>query len=556
MSNGVFQIPLPKNEPVLGYAPGSKEKNLLLKEIDRQYNNKIEIPLIIGGSEIKTGKTGKCICPHEHAHVLAEYHKAGENEINLAIESALKAKKEWESLHWCDRAAIFMKAAELISTKYRYILNASTMLNQSKNPVQAELDAACELADFLRFNAYYMQQIYSEQPMHNPDGTWNRLEYRPLEGFIFAVTPFNFTAIAGNLPSSPAMMGNTVVWKPASTAVLSAYYIMRLFQEAGLPDGVINFIPGSGSSIGDKVLNHPRLSGVHFTGSTGVFHQMWKTIGGNIEKYKDYPRIVGETGGKDFVFMHNSADTTQVAVALVRGSYEYQGQKCSAASRAYIPESKWPDLKDKLNILIEDIKKNTGSTQDFKFFNAIIDESSFDGTMKYIDEARNSPDAEVIFGGNGDKSEGYFIEPTVILARDPHFVTMEEELFAPVLTIYVYQDAKFEETLDICDQTSPYALTGAIFARDRKIVELASNKLKNAAGNFYINDKPTGSVVGQQPFGGGRASGTNDKAGFYTNLLRWASPRTIKENFVPPEDYRYPFMESENPLRALMARIS
>jgi 1-pyrroline-5-carboxylate dehydrogenase len=555
MTNGFFQIPIPENEVIYSYEPGTPEREALKAELNRQYNNKIEIPLIIGGKEIRTGKLDSCICPHEHAHVLADYHKAGEAEINMAIDSALKAKKDWEAFHWSDRAAIFMKAAELISTKYRYILNAATMLNQSKNPYQAEIDAICELADFFRFNTYYMQQIYEEQPMYNPAGTWNRIEYRPMEGFVFAVTPFNFTAIGGNLPSSPAIMGNTVLWKPASTSVLSNYYVMKILQEAGLPDGVINFIPGSGRSIGEMVLNHNKLAGIHFTGSTGVFHNMWKTVGNNINKYFDYPKIVGETGGKDFVFIHHSANVRQASVALIRASFEYQGQKCSAASRAYIPESLWPEIRKHLNDMVEDIKNNTGDPKDFKFFNAVIDESSYDGTMKYIEDAKNSNEAEIIIGGNGDKTKGYFIEPTIIQAKDPHYITMEEELFAPVLTVYVYPDNKFEETLDICDRTSPYALTGAIFATDRKAVALADQKLKNAAGNFYINDKPTGSVVGQQPFGGGRASGTNDKAGFYTNLLRWTSPRTIKETYVAPTEYQYPFMESEDLLQTVAAKM-
>ena len=543
MSNAKFTVPIPDNEEVLSYAPGSEEKELLLEELKRQHDNKIEIPLIIGGKEVKTGRMGKCVCPHDHGHVLAEYHKAEDEEVEMAIQAALKAKEEWANMPWNHRAAIFLKAAQLISTKYRYILNASTMLNQSKNPFQAEIDAACELADFYRFNAYYMAEIYEGQPMYNSSGTWNRLEYRPLEGFVFAVTPFNFTSIAGNLPTAPAMMGNVVLWKPASTSVLSAYYLMQLFKEAGLPDGVINFIPGSGGKVGNPVMSSPEFAGVHFTGSTEVFKGMWKQIGKNIQQYKYYPRIVGETGGKDFVFVHSSADPQAVAVALVRGAYEYQGQKCSAASRAYIPKSLWEDIRDRMAPMVESVKENTGDVMDFKFFNALIDETAFDQTMGYIEDARESNDAEIVFGGGGDKSRGYFIEPTLILTGDPKYVTMREELFAPVLTVYVYEDGDFEETLRICDDTSPYALTGSIFATDRKAVVTAGNILRQSAGNFYINDKPTGAVVGQQPFGGARGSGTNDKAGSYLNLIRWTSVRTIKETFTPPHDYGYPFME-------------
>lgn len=542
MSNSIFKLPEPRNEVTLEYMEGSKERELLNAEIKRQYNQRIEIPLIIGGREIFTGSKGQCVCPHEHSHVLADFHKAREQDIKEAIEAATAAKEEWQAMPWYDRAAIFMKAADLVSTKYRYILNAATMLNQSKNVYQAEIDATCEMADFLRTNTNYMQKIYSEQPLANSTGIWNRLEYRPLEGFIFAVSPFNFTSLAANLSFAPAMMGNTVVWKPSSTSVLSGYYVMQLFKEAGLPDGVINFIPGSGKLMGEQVLTHKNLAGVHFTGSTNVFNQMWKTVADNVGNYREYPRLVGETGGKDFVFIHNTADVDAAAVALVRGSFEYQGQKCSAASRAYIPESLWPEMTTKLSKMIDSIKENTGRPEDYKFFNAVIDEASFDNTMNYINQAKQSPDAEVIFGGNGDKSKGYFIEPTVIIAKEPFYTTMQEELFAPVLTIYIYKDEKFEETLKICDQTSPYALTGAIFARDRKAVNLAFETLRYSAGNFYINDKPTGAVVGQQPFGGSRASGTNDKGGFYTNLLRWTTPRTIKEQFLPPVNYKYNFM--------------
>lgn len=545
MSNAVFQIQKPLNEVTYDYAPGSKERTLLNAEVKKQYNQILDIPLIIGGKEIRTGDTSRCICPHEHSHTLANFHKASEKEVDMAIEAALKAKAGWENLHWSDRAAIFMKAADLISTKYRYVLNAATILNQSKNPYQAEIDASCELADFFRFNAFYLQKIYGEQPVFSSPGTWNRIEYRPLEGFVFAVSPFNFTAIAGNLCASPAIMGNTVAWKPASTSVLSNYYIMKIFQEAGLPDGVINFIPGGGSVIGHTVLKHKKLAGIHFTGSNKVFNQMWKTIADNIDNYVEYPKIVGETGGKDFIFMHSSANFTQAAVAICRGAFEYQGQKCSAASRAYVPESLWKELKGQLGTIISDINKNTGRPNDFNFFNAVIDEASFDNTVRFLNLAKESDKADIIFGGTASKNEGYFIEPTIIQAYDPFFITMSEELFAPVMTIHVYPDEKFEETLDICNQTSAYGLTGAIFATDREAINKAFIKLRYAAGNFYINDKPTGAVVGQQPFGGSRGSGTNDKAGFYTNLMRWVSPRTIKETFLSPEDYRYPFMEKE-----------
>ena len=543
MSNGVFQVPTPFNEPILEYRKGSPERERLVRELKRQHEQKIEIPLIIGGREVRTGNTGKAVCPHDHSHVLADYHKAGQTEVEMAIEAAMQARAVWASMPWEHRASIFIKAAELISTKYRYILNAATMLNQSKNPHQAEIEATSELADFFRFNSYGMQQIYEEQPLRNGQGEWNRMEYRALEGFVFAVTPFNFTAIGGNLPTAAAMMGNVVLWKPASTAILSNYYIMKLLEEAGLPAGVINFIPGSGREIGELVFKSKHFAGVHFTGSTAVFKQMWETIGKNMDGYLSYPRIVGETGGKDFVVAHGSAEPKSLAVALLRGAYEYQGQKCSAASRAYLPQSLWPGVKRYLGEMIDKIKKDTGDPMDFKFFNALIDETSFDQTMGYLDKAKESDQAEIIFGGHGDKSKGYFIEPTVILTQDPHFVTMEEELFAPVLTVYVYPDDKYSETLKLCEETSPYALTGSIFARDRQAILEASEVLRDAAGNFYINDKPTGSVVGRQPFGGARASGTNDKAGSKLNLLRWASARSIKENLTPPESFEYPFMD-------------
>ena len=548
-ANAFFQINPPRNEPVLGYAPGSTERELLKKEVARQAGQKIEIPVIIGGKEILTGDTRQCVMPHDHSHVLAVYHHAGEKEIRQAIEAALTAKKEWENLPWVERASIALKAAELVSTKYRYIINAATMLGQSKNPYQAEIDAACEMADFLRFNAHYMTQIYKEQP-NSMAGTYNRLEYRPLEGFVFAVSPFNFSSIGGNLCSAPALMGNVVLWKPSSDAILASYYLTQIFKEAGFPDGVINFIPGSGSQIGNIVLPHPNLAGIHFTGSTGVFNTMWQTIASNIGTYKSYPRIVGETGGKNFIVAHPSADRDALVTALVRGAFEYQGQKCSAVSRAYIPKSMWAEIRQKLSDQL--LKLEMGDPRDFPvFYNAVINEKAFDNIMGYIEKARDAKEAEIIFGGRGDKSTGYFIEPTIILSREPHFVTMTEEIFGPVLTVFVYEDEQFEEILRLCDKTSPYALTGSIFSRERAPIQQAFELLRHAAGNFYINDKPTGAVVGEQPFGGGRASGTNDKAGSMLNLLRWTSPRTIKETFCPPTDYRYPFMERELPEPAL-----
>lgn len=540
MSNAFYHIEKPVNEPILSYAPGSKEKAALKVAIAELKSKQIEIPLIIGGKEVRTGDMGECRCPHEHAHVLATYHKAGTKEVQMAIEAAREAKEEWANMAWEDRAAIFRKAAELLAGPYRFLLNAATMLGQSKNAFQAEIDSACELIDFFRFNTYYITQMYQEQP-YSPTGFWNRMEYRPLEGFVFAVTPFNFTAIAGNLPSAPAMLGNTVLWKPASSAVYSAYFLMKILEEAGLPAGVINFIPGSGSKVGDPVLASPELAGIHFTGSTGVFHDMWKTIGNNIAQYRSYPRIVGETGGKDFVFVHKSAQVAPVVTALVRGSFEYQGQKCSAASRAYIPDNLWPEIKEQLVSQVKSLKM--GSTEDFtNFVNAVIDKGAFNTIRAYIEYAKESTDSEILVGGHCDDSVGYFIEPTVILAKTPDFKTIQEEIFGPVLTVYVYPADQFEETMHLCDQTSPYALTGSIFAQDRNAIALAQKVLINAAGNFYINDKPTGAVVGQQPFGGARASGTNDKAGSMLNMLRWVSPRSIKEAFVPPTDYSYPFM--------------
>jgi 1-pyrroline-5-carboxylate dehydrogenase len=482
--------------------------------------------------------------PHNHKHVLAEYHMAGAAEIKLAIELAMEAKPAWEALRWEERAAIFLKAAELLAGKYRYKMNAASMLSTSKSAYQAEIDAACELIDFLRFNVSYAEQIYQEQPPISGKGVWNALQQRPLEGFILAVAPFNFTAIAGNLPTAPAIMGNTLLLKPASSCVYTPYLFMQILKEAGLPDGVINFIPGSGAQIGALCLPHPDLGGIHFTGSTKVFQGMWQTIGNNIANYKSYPRIVGETGGKDFIVAHKSADLRKLTTGIIRGAFEFQGQKCSAASRAYVPESLWPALRRELEQDMARIKM--GPPTDFaNFFNAVIDQASFDSIRKYIDYAADSADAEVIIGGGCDDSVGYFIEPTVILARDPHFKTMEEEIFGPVMTIYVYPDEEYEATLELCDQTSPYALTGAVFAAERSAVSLALSKLENAAGNFYINDKPTGAVVGQQPFGGARASGTNDKAGARVNLLRWVSPRTIKETFDAPESFEYPFMAED-----------
>jgi len=541
-NNSIVNIPFPENEKVYDYAPGSVEREKLTQAINELRSQKIEIPLVIGGKEIKTGKTAKVVCPHDHQHVLAEYHLAGEEEIKLAIEESQKAWKKWQEMAWQDRVSIFLKAAELLSTKYRYIINAATMLSISKNPYQAEIDSACELIDFLRFNCYYAQQIYKEQPIYSPKGVWNYVQYRPLEGFVFAVTPFNFTAIGGNLPTSPAIMGNVVLWKPASSAVYAPYFLMKILKEAGLPDGVINFIPGRGSMVGDIVLKSEHFAGVHFTGSTAVFQNMWKTIGENIAKYKSYPRIVGETGGKDFIFAHNTADLKKLVTAAIRGAYEYQGQKCSAASRIYIPKSIYNEFIELFKADTSKIK--IGGVEDFSnFMNAVIDECAFDNIVEYIEYAKNSKDAEILIGGNYDKSKGYFIEPTFILAKDPKFKTMEEEIFGPVLTGYVYEDEKVDEALDLCNTTSMYGLTGAVFANDREFVAKAMKKLEHAAGNFYINDKPTGAVVGQQPFGGGRASGTNDKAGSYLNLIRWVSTRSIKETFNAPESFEYPFMK-------------
>ena len=543
MENGFFTTPTPQNEVILDYAPGSAEREDLQAELVRQTNMCLEIPLFIGGKEIRTENTGKSICPHDHQHVLANFSQATSQEIDLAINAALAAKPVWEAMSWDDRAAIFLKAADLVSGKYRFVLNAATILNQSKNIYQAEIDSACELADFLRFNVSCMEKIYSDQPSHHASGTWNRIDYRPLEGFVFAVTPFNFTAIAGNLPTSAAMMGNVVVWKPASTSVLSSWYVMQILREAGLPDGVINFIPGPGSKIGPVILENENLAGIHFTGSTKVFKKMWQSVAQNIDCFRTYPRIVGETGGKDFIFVHSSAGVRSTAVALARGAFEYQGQKCSAASRAYIPQSLWPAIRIELSNILTGIRIETGDPADFKFYNSVIDEAAFDRAMIYIDRARASKEARIEFGGGGDKTVGYFVEPTVILTENPHYQTMEDEIFAPVLTLFIYDDEKFEETLELCEKTSLYGLTGAILATDRQAIHTAATVLRHAAGNFYINDKPSGAVVGQQPFGGSRNSGTNDKAGSYLNLLRWTSPRTIKETFSPPDDYQYPFMK-------------
>lgn len=544
MLKGFFNIPTPVNEPINSYAPGTKERSLLKEAIAEARAKQLDIPMFIGGKEVHTQNKKKVVVPHDHQHVLATFSYGDKSHVKAAIDAALAAKTNWEALAWEHRAAIFMKAADLFATKYRYQINAATMLGQSKNAYQAEIDAACELVDFLRFNVSYMQDIYGQQPPVSPNGMWNRTEQRPLEGFIFALTPFNFTAIAGNLPACVAMMGNVVVWKPADTQVYAANVIMQVFREAGLPNGVINLIFADGPEVGDVVFNHADFAGIHFTGSTKVFQEIWKTIGTNIHKYKSYPRIVGETGGKDFILVHPSADVAASVTAIVRGAFEYQGQKCSAASRTYIPKSLWPEIK---KLMIRDLASfKVGGTEDFgNFINAVIDERSFDKLAKYIDQAKKDQGVEVIAGGNYDKSKGYFIEPTVLVVEDPKYTTMCEELFGPVLSVYVYEDQKFDQILEIIDTTSPYALTGAILSQDRYAIEKASYALRNAAGNFYINDKCTGAVVGQQPFGGARGSGTNDKAGAMINLLRWVSPRTIKETFNPPTDYRYPFLAED-----------
>jgi 1-pyrroline-5-carboxylate dehydrogenase len=543
MSNAYFKVPEPINEPVLTYASGTPEREAIKNKLKELQAKEIEIPLIIGGKEIKTGKTADIRVPHNHSKKLGIYHKAGENEVNLAIEAALTARKQWADMPWEHRVSIFLKAADLLSGTWRSTLNAATMLGQSKTVYQAEIDSACELIDFWRFNSYYLTRLMSEQP-YSPKGMWNREEYRPLEGFVFAVTPFNFTSIAGNLPTAPVIVGNVSLWKPASSAVYSAYYLMKLWEEAGLPAGVINFIPGSGGDVGNPVLASPDLAGIHFTGSTSVFQGMWKSIGDNIHKAKYYPRVVGETGGKDFIFAHNSADIDALVVAALRGSFEYQGQKCSAASRMYLPKSIWNEFKIKYVNEVNKIKM--GDVEDFtNFMSAVIDKAAFKSIKSYIDFAKESGEAEIITGGNCDDSKGYFIEPTTILTTNPEFKTIREEIFGPVLTIFVYDDNKFDETLELCDQTSPYALTGAIWAKERDILVKMSDKLKNSAGNFYINDKPTAAVVGQQPFGGGRASGTNDKAGSSMNIMRWMTARAIKETFDPPKNWNYPFMNEK-----------
>lgn len=540
MSLGLYQTPLAYNEPVKSYALGSLERKMLEAALSEARSKEIEIPMYINGEEVRTGKLVSMYPPHDLSHKLGVYHQGGEEHVKMAIEAALKARSEWAAMPWEQRASIFLKAADLLAGPYRYKMNAATMLAQSKNAYQAEIDSACELIDFWRYNVSFMTEIYRNQPVSSP-GIWNRMEYRPLEGFIFALTPFNFTAIAGNLPSTPAMMGNVVVWKPANSQIYSARVIMEILHEAGLPKGVINLIYADGPTAGNIIFSHPEFAGVHFTGSTGTFNHIWKTVGANISNYKSYPRIVGETGGKDFVVAHPDCDVEALVTALSRGAFEYQGQKCSAASRAYIPASIWPRVKEKLLADIQSFR--VGPVEDFgNFVNAVIDEKAFDKIADYIEKARSTAGNSIIAGGTYDKSKGYFIAPTVILSENPQSITMCEEIFGPVLTIHVYEDVKFEETLDLVDRTSPYGLTGAIFARDRYVINHMMQRLQNAAGNFYINDKPTGAVVGQQPFGGARASGTNDKAGSMLNLLRWVSPRAIKETFVPPVDYRYPFL--------------
>ena len=542
MSDAISHIAIPYNEPVLGYAPGSKEREELSAALREAKSNRLELPAFIGGERVTDGERVTVHPPHEHAHELGHFFRGTDEHVHRAIAAAAAAKPAWEALPWEQRAAVFLRAADLLAGPFRARMNAATMLGQSKNAYQSEIDAVAELCDFFRFNAYFLQEIYREQPLHSPPGIWNRLEYRALEGFILAITPFNFTSIAANLPAAPALCGNTVIWKPAETQIYSAVVIMELFEAAGLPAGVINLIYTDGPAVGKIVFEHPDFAGLHFTGSTGVFQELWRTIGNNIGTYKTYPRIVGETGGKDFVIAHPSARAEEVAVALVRGAFEFQGQKCSAASRAYLPASLWPEVerltKEKTNSL------RMGSVEDFgNFVNAVIDERAFDRIVGYLETAKQQDGVEVVVGGGHDKSTGYFIEPTVLRVDDPHATTMEEEIFGPVLTVYVYDDADWEAALELVDTTSPYALTGAVFATDRHVIEQASRALRNAAGNFYINDKPTGAVVGQQPFGGARASGTNDKAGSALNLHRWISPRLIKENFAPPVNHRYPFMD-------------
>ena len=543
MANAIYQVPYPENEPIQGYAHGSPEKAEMKAALKKMASQKIEIPMVIGGEEVRTGDLADCVVPHDHRKVLGQYHKGGQKEVKAAIKAAMKAKKDWAATPFEHRAAIMLKAAELLAGRYRQVLNAATMLGQSKNPLQAEIDSACELIDFWRFNPYYAEQVMQEQPNSAP-GMWNQLEQRPLDGFVFAVTPFNFTSIAGNLPTAPALMGNTCVWKPASSSVFSGHYIMQILKEAGMPDGVINFVPGSGGQIGNPVMASPDLAGVHFTGSTAVFQNMWKQIGTNIHTYKCYPRIVGETGGKDFIFAHPSADVDPLVTAMVRGAFEFQGQKCSAASRAYIPENLWKEVKKKLVDAVSTLQM--GDVTDFRtFLGAVIDQGAYDSIKGYIDRAGKAKgQAKIIAGGKCDDAKGYFIEPTVIEAADPNYETMVEEIFGPVLTIHVYPEKDLVKTLKACDTASAYALTGAIFAQDRAALIQMKDALEGTAGNFYINDKPTGAVVGQQPFGGSRASGTNDKAGSYLNLIRWVSPRTVKETFDPPRGYLYPYMSA------------
>jgi len=543
MNNTVFMFPKPENEPVKGYAPGSPERKEIRKALDELYAKVTEIPAIIAGKEVKTKEMGEVVMPTENHHVLARYHKVGEKDVKAAIAAAMKAQREWAATPWIDRASVMLKIATLITGKYRYLINAATMLGQGKTTMQAEIDSACELADFLRWNVHYASQIYNDQPISDK-GTLNYNVFRPLEGFVFAITPFNFTSIASNLCLSPVLMGNTCIWKPSTTALLSNYLLMKIYKEAGVPDGVVNFLPGSGALIGKVAFADENLAGVHFTGSTSTFKGFWKAIGQNIDKYRTYPKIVGETGGKDFIFVHNSAAVDQVATAIVRGAFEFQGQKCSAASRAYVPASMWPKVEKLVGKMLKEIKM--GDVRDFSaFVNAVIDEASFDNCKNYIDHAKKSKDAEIVFGGKCDKKKGWFVEPTVILAKKPDYKSMCEEIFGPIITIYVYNDKDFEKTLRLCDTTSPYALTGAIFASDRKALRQAYEILQYSAGNIYFNDKPTGAVVGQQPFGGARASGTNDKAGSYLNLLRWVSPQAVKETFDPAHDYKYPFISSK-----------
>jgi len=541
MNNALYAFQKPNNEPIKTYLKGSIERATIEKELQRQLGEVIDIPIIIGGKEYRTGNTIKVICPHDHSHVLANCHQASDKEIMLAIEESGKAKNDWMTLSWVERGSILFKAAELIATKYRPLINASTMLGQSKNMYQAEIDSACEVIDFLRFNAFFASQIYSEQPLSDP-GMINRLEYRPLEGFILTISPFNFTAIAMNLNISVALMGNTAVWKPSSTSLLSNYYLMKILKEAGMPDGVINFIPCKGSSLTNTAMKHKDLAGIHFTGSNATFNTLWRQTGENLGTYKSYPKLVGETGGKDFIFAHSSANPQELATAIVRGAFEYQGQKCSAASRGYIPKSLWKQTKQMVLEMMAEIKM--GNVTDFSnFMNAVIDENSYNNIMGYIQKAEQSTEAQILSGGKGSKEVGYFIEPTLIQTENPNFVTMEEEIFGPLMSLFIYEDNKFEETLKICDQTSPYALTGSIFSSDKYAMTTACRALRYAAGNFYINDKPTGAMVGQQPFGGARGSGTNDKSGSYLNLLRWVSPRTIKETLIPATHFSYPYMK-------------